>query len=79
MPETMKKLFSILGVMSLLLLAAAQDPYEQFYDAVHEGDTTAMTASILKIRNMNEQTAERYIAEYNYYYNLSTTQAGLVT
>ena len=75
----MKKLFSTLWVMSLLLLAAAQDPYEQFYDAVHEGDTTAMTASILKIRNMNEQTAERYVAEYNYYYHLSTTQSGVVT
>ena len=77
--ETMKKLFLSIGVMSLLLLAAAQDPYEQFYDAVHEGDTTAMKASVLKIRNMNEQTAERYIAEYNYYYNMSSTQSGLVT
>ncbi len=79
MSKTMKKLFSTLWMMSLIMLAAAQDPYEQFYDALHKGDTTAMKASMLKIRNMNEQTAERYVAEYNYYYNLSKTQSGVVT
>lgn len=66
-------------MLSLTLLATAQSPYKQFYDAVHESDTAAMTACILKIRSMNEQTAERYIAEYNYYFNLSTTYSGVVT
>ena len=80
--KLVKRTMLILAVLSAvmpMLPAMGQEVYDKFYDAIHEGDTVAMKEYMGQIRALNEQTAERYVAEYNYYYNKSLSYSGVMT
>ena len=72
-------ILALLSAVMPLLPAMGQEVYDKFYDAIHEGDTVAMKEYMGQIRALNEQTAERYVAEYNYYYNKSKLFSGVFT
>ena len=72
-------ILAVLSAVMPMLPAMGQEVYDKFYDAIHEGDTVAMKEYMGQIRALNEQTAERYVAEYNYYYNKSKLFSGVFT
>ena len=75
----MKRFFIIALLSALCGFASAQSVYDRFYEAVQEGDSAAMATAIGEIRASGDQSAERYIAEYNFYVNNALVFSGAVT
>lgn len=70
----------IIALLSVMCgFATAQNAYSRFYDAVQEGDSAGMANAIGEILTSGDQSAERYIAEYNYYVNNARLYSGMVT
>jgi len=75
----MKRFFAIALLSVLYGFASAQSVYNRFYEALNEGDSTGMASAINEIRASGDQSAERYIAEYNFYVNNALVYSGMVT
>lgn len=75
----MKRVIIIVLLSAMCGFATAQNAYSRFYDAVQEGDSAGMANAIGEIRASGDQSAERYIAEYNYYVNNARLYSGMVT
>ena len=60
-----------LAVIMLCNIAYGQTIYDQFNKAINNNDTVQMTTLIRQIQASNDESAERYIAEFNYYFNVS--------
>lgn len=75
----MKRLILFALLLSICRLASGQDVYSRFYDALEGKDSAALEETIREIRATGGQSAERYIAEYNYYVNTSLAYSGMVT
>lgn len=75
----MKHVFTIILLSALCGMASAQDVYTRFYEAVHEGDSAGMASAMSEIRASGDQSAKRYIAEYNYYVNNAFLFSGMTT
>lgn len=74
------KRFCIIALLSAVCgFATAQGIYDRFYEALQEGDSAGIAATIDEIRASGDQSAERYIAEYNYYVNLAAGYSGMMT
>lgn len=56
----------------------AQQKYDNFYKAMREKDSTALERILYEIRSGNDHSAERYIAEYNYWVNRAHISEGPV-
>lgn len=54
----------------------AQNVYDNFYKALHEKDSATVEQILSEIRYSNDQSAERYIAEYNYWVNKAHVSEG---
>ncbi len=75
----MKKL--IISVVVVLYafsceIADAQNVYDNFYKALRENDSATIEQTLSEIRYGNDQSAERYIAEYNYWVNKAHVSKG---
>lgn len=75
----MKRLFVTILLVVLCYFASAQTVYDRFYRAVQEGDSAGMVTTIAEIRASGDQSAERYIAEYNYYVNNALLFSGMTS
>lgn len=75
----MKRFFIIAFLCAVCSLATAQSVYDRFYEALQEGDSVGMASTINEIRASGDQSAERYIAEYNYYVSNSLVYSGMMT
>lgn len=75
----MKRIFIIALLSAMCGFATAQGVYDRFYEAVNEGDSAGMAAAISEIRASGDQSAERYIAEYNYYVNEALLFSGMTS
>ncbi|MBO7648330.1 MAG: hypothetical protein J6S48_03115 [Bacteroidales bacterium] len=60
-----------LAVLLLCNIAYGQTIYERFNKAINTDDTVQMTTLIRQIQASGDESPERYIAEFNYYYNMS--------
>ncbi len=60
-----------IAVLLLCNIAYGQTIYDQFNKAIHNNDTVQMTTLIRQIQASGDESPERYIAEFNYYYNMS--------
>lgn len=56
--------------------ASGQSLHEQFSNAMSEGDSTEMARCIKMMRQANDQSAERYVDEFNYYVNAAHISHG---
>ncbi len=75
----MKRLIVIALFSVLCGFVSAQNVYDRFYEALQEGDSAGMAATIGEIRASGDQSAERYIAEYNYYVNKALLFSGMTS
>ncbi|MBP5412191.1 MAG: hypothetical protein J6Y47_02920 [Bacteroidales bacterium] len=57
-------------------IVEAQNVYDNFYKALHEKDSATVEQILSEIRYSNDQSAERYIAEYNYWVNKAHVSEG---
>ena len=60
-----------IAVLLLCNIAYGQTIYDQFNKAINNDDTVQMTTLIRQIQASGDESADRYIAEFNYYYNMS--------
>ena len=75
----MKRIFIIALLSAMCGFATAQGVYDRFYEAVNEGDSAGMAAAISEIRASGDQSAERYVAEYNFYVNNALLFSGMTS
>ena len=68
-------------VLTLLLLwgvAYGQNVYDSFYEALQNEDLVQMASLIRQIQASGDDSPERYIAEFNYYFQVSDKSEGPV-
>ncbi|MCR4965944.1 MAG: hypothetical protein K6A41_09850 [Bacteroidales bacterium] len=53
--------------------------YDRFNQAIQNEDTLQMTSLIRQIQASSDESAERYIAEFNYYFNMSRKEVIALT
>lgn len=75
----MRFLITFTLFLAFSVFAVAQDVYSRFYDALQDKDSAAIEESIKEIRSSGGQSAERIVAEYNYYVNKALIYSGVVT
>lgn len=75
----MKRIFIIALLSAMCGFASAQSVYDRFYEAVQEGDSAGMATAIDEILASGDQSAERYIAEFNFYVNQALVYSGMMT
>ena len=75
----MRHLITLTLLLAVSSFAAAQDVYSRFYDALQEKDSAVIEEAIKEIRISGGQSAERIVAEYNYYVNKALLFSGAVT
>ena len=75
----MKHFFIIALLTAMCGFATAQSVYDRFYEAVRGSDSAGMAEAINEIRASGDQSAERYIAEYNYYVNNALLFSGMTS
>lgn len=75
----MKRAFITGLLVAMCGIAAAQDVYSRFYDALKASDSTALANTIGEIRASGDQSADRYVAEYNYYISRAQRYSGMMT
>ena len=75
----MKRLFTIILFAALCGFASAQSIYERFYEALQNDDSAGIASAIGEMRASGDQSAERHIAEYNYYVTKALLYSGMVT
>lgn len=75
----MKRLIVIALFSVLCGFASAQNVYDRFYEALQEGDSAGMAATIGEIRASGDQSADRFIAEYNYYVKKALLFSGMTS
>ncbi len=75
----MKRLFAIILFATLCGFATAQSVYEHFYEALQNDDSAGTARLISEMRTSGDQSAERYIAEYNYYVNKALLFSGMTS
>ncbi len=71
--------FSVIPVIFFMLFSGisfAQSIYDDFYSALEEGDNAKQLQLIKQMRKSKDVSAERYIAEYNYYVNIARISEG---
>ena len=73
-----KKMFTACMCTLLLGSIEAQSLYERFIKSLNEHDTVTVERLLSEIRSGNNQSAERYIAEFNYYYQKAHISIGPV-
>lgn len=77
----MKDKTAIITIMSftalLFISCSTKALYKDFYKSTD--DKEAMAKSLERIRHSGDQSADRYIAEYNYYVNTALIHSGLTT
>ena len=73
----MKRALIIAFVFALSNFAMSQIVYDRFYHALEESDSVEMETAINEIRASEDQSAERYIAEYNYYIKKALVYSGV--
>lgn len=66
----------VLTVLLLWSVAYGQDVYESFYEALQNEDMVQMVSLIRQIQASGDNSPERYIAEFNYYYQVSDKSEG---
>lgn len=75
----MKRFFSIALLTAVCGFATAQGVYDRFYEALQEDDSAAMATTIGEIRASGDQSAERYVAEYNFYFSRALLFSGMTS
>ena len=75
----MKRFFVIALLCAACGFATAQSVYDRFYQALQDDDSAGMATTIGEIRASGDQSAERYIAEYNYYVSNALIYSGMMT
>lgn len=71
-------IITTMSVMALLLASCSTKAlYKDFYSSVD--DKEAMAQAIERIRHSGDKSAERYIAEFNYYVNTALIHSGMTT
>lgn len=75
----MKRFFSIALLTAVSGFATAQGVYDRFYEALQEDDSAAMATTIGEIRASGDQSAERYVAEYNFYFSRALLFSGMTS
>ena len=74
------KRFCLIVILSVLCgFASAQGVYDRFYEAVQESDSIGMAKAINEIRASGDQSAERYVAEYNFYVKNALLFSGMTS
>ena len=68
----------VLTVLLLWSVAYGQDIYDSFYEALENEDLPQMVTSIWQIKSSEDDSPERYIAEFNYYFYISDKSEGPV-
>lgn len=77
--SVMKRFFFIILFSAMCGFATAQSVYDRFYEAVQGSDSAGMAEAINEIRASGDQSAERYIAEYNFYVNNALLFSGMTS
>ena len=70
---------SRIALASLLLWGVAygqEDVYESFYEALQNDSLPQMVSSIRQIQASGDDSPERYIVEFNYYFHISDKSEG---
>lgn len=75
----MKRFFSIALLTAVCGFATAQGVYDRFYEALQEDDSATMATTIGEIRASGDQSAERYVAEYNFYFSRALLFSGMTS
>lgn len=65
-----------LAVLLLCGVAYGQDIYDSFYEALENEDLPQMVTSIWQIKSSGDDSPERYIAEFNYFFYISDKSEG---
>ena len=65
-----------LTALMLWGVAFGQNIYDRFNEAIQKGDSAQMTTLIRQIQASDDVSPDRYIAEFNYYFNRSNNSEG---
>lgn len=71
-------IITTMSVMALLFASCSTKAlYKEFYNSMDNAE--AMSRAIERIRHSGDQSADRYVAEFNYYVNTALIHSGMTT